>query len=662
MKNNISAKLSAIAISVLLASCGGGGSSGYYNEGGTGTGDTGTGNEAAKAINISAVELLDLTNKITRSVTIEGATAKVKVTDAKGVAVSGALVTFTSTGVIFGTSNGAVLTNADGIATISVKPASTTDTGSYQLSASVTEQGITSTTPAYNFSVQAANITFVDFKAANSQLDSGASTLITLKTQDATTKSNQNNVTVNFNATCGTFDYPTVVSSNQGDVATTYKGIDAAGKLCEGAQTITATGSNSALTKTLPLTIAAIQANSLVYSTSDDVQLVTKNSGSSSSGQIEFTVYSNGTPASNQDVQIDLVRGPSDLSFVTVGNRTTKTIKSDASGKIIVNLYPGTLPGPVEIKATLGNNANVYVLSKNVAVATGRASQQGFSLSATKYALNGRMDGDESIITARLVDRVGNPVPNGTTVSFISEGGSITPNCSTTNGVCSVSLKVQNPRPALGRVTVMAYAEGDKAYTDVNNDNSYTAGIDKLLNNIGDFFRDDNEDNQYNTGEFVYKRGATGTCGTSTFTSSNIANTCDTKLDAILRNQMLFAFSDPTPVYNVLNTAKVSTGFLAFQLYGNSSKTVPMPSGTTVAATSKDYTENGLACEAEIISGDLTVPANNNLLTPTAFSSASNREVYYKVRLGKCALGDVVRVTVTVPGAVAMSQDFDITN
>mgnify|MGYP003604689164 FL=1 len=87
-----------------------------------------------------------------------------------------------------------------------------------------------------------------------------------------------------------------------------------------------------------------------------------------------------------------------------------------------------------------------------------------------------------------------------------------------------------------------------------------------------------------------------------------------------------------------------------------------MPSGTTVAVTSKDYTENSLACEAEIISGDLTVPANNNLLTPTAFSSASNREVYYKVRLGKCALGDVVRVTVTVPGAVAMSQDFDITN
>ena len=45
----------------------------------------------------------------------------------------------------------------------------------------------------------------------------------------------------------------------------------------------------------------------------------------------------------------------------------------------------------------------------------------------------------------------------------------------------------------------------------------YTAGIDKLIQNIGDFFLDDNENNQKDEGEFKYVRGASGTaCVAST--------------------------------------------------------------------------------------------------------------------------------------------------
>lgn len=62
-------------------------------------------------------------------------TAKVKVTDASGKAISGARVTFTGEGVVFGTSNAAVLSNADGEASISVKPGSLDANGTYQLPA-----------------------------------------------------------------------------------------------------------------------------------------------------------------------------------------------------------------------------------------------------------------------------------------------------------------------------------------------------------------------------------------------------------------------------------------------------------------------------------------------------------------------------------------------
>lgn len=653
-------KATLLASMIALSACGGGGSDGFYGGGSSGNsgtdGNTDTGGTTTAAVNIGSLELFDVNGTLTRTVTVAGATAKVKVTDAAGKGISGALVTFSGSGVDFGTSNGAVLTNADGEASISVKPTDANATGSYQLSATADYNGNTATTTAYNFSLQAANIILADMVATTTSLESGASTNITLKTQDADTGANQNNVSVNFSTSCGTFDNMTVVSSNQGDVTTTYKAIDANGKLCEGAQTITATGSDASITKSIQVKIAEISANALVYTTADAVSMATKNSGSSSSGQIEFTVYANGTPAANQDVSINLVRGPSDLSFITDGNRQVKTVKSDASGKVNVNLYPGALPGPVEIKATLVANPNVFVLSKNVVVATGRVYQSGLSISVNKNSLSGDMDGDTATITARMVDRVGNPVPDGTVISFVSEGGSVTPNCATTAGSCSVTLSTQNPRPIDDRVSILAYVEGDKAYADINGDNMYTAGTDNLISNIGDFFRDDNENNSYdaNEGEFVYKRGVTGElCANSTIGQPNIPGTCDEGLDAVLRKQILFAFAGESPVFNGLSGTNTpvtaATGQFYFQLFGNSLQTVPMPSGTTIAVSVKDNTENSLACEAEIVYGSLPVPDVINLLTPSTFPLDGNLGVTYGVRPAKCAVGDLIKINITTP-------------
>ena len=41
-------------------------------------------------------------------------------------------------------------------------------------------------------------------------------------------------------------------------------------------------------------------------------------------------------------------------------------------------------------------------------------------------------------VTARLADAFNNPVPDGTTVSFTTKGGSINSFCTTLNGSCSV--------------------------------------------------------------------------------------------------------------------------------------------------------------------------------------------------------------------------------
>lgn len=484
-----------------------------------------------------------------------------------------------------------------------------------------------------------------DVALASTSLESGASTNITLRTKDAVNNVYQNDVTVDFDASCGTFDSNSVVSSNQGNVTATYTAIDSNGNLCEGTQTISATPTNTQANKqTVTVNIAGVEASSIVYTTADEVKLGASNSGSSSSNQIEFTIYANGRPAANQQVEISKVYAPADFSFVTLNNKNTKTVTSNSQGKVIVNVYPGALPGPVEIKAALKSNPNVFALSKKVSVASGRATQNGFSISTTKNILALNVDGDTTTITASLADRVGNPVPNGTVVSFISEGGRVTPRCTTSDGTCEVEFSTQNPRPADNRVTVIAYVEGDKAYTDMNGNNRFDAG-DILAQNIGDFFRDDNENNRYdqNLGEFVYRKGASGaTCAPSSFNQPNIPGTCDNGLAATLRYQFILGLASDVPVFSGLPTIidNRTPKIVDFKIFGNSAQTVSMASGTTVSVNAE-----GGNCKAELISGNVTVPN----VVKLGNQIVKDSEVSYRFTQTGCAAGDKITVTVASP-------------
>ena len=614
-KKQLGLKLSAVSLAVLLASCGGGGSDGYYNQGSSSGNSSSTNpstGEEVKSINISTIQLNDLNGNVTQVITSEGVTAKVKVTDQSGHGISGALVTFTATGgVIFGSSNGAVLTNADGEASISVTPENNNTNGAYKISANADYNGKTVAAKEASFSLQSLNITLANLSVANIALESGGSTNITLKTKNQS-GANQNNVAVNFSASCGTFEPATVISSNQGDVITSYKAIAANGELCEGQAVITA-ATNGASTVPVTVNIAAIKADSLVYTTTSAIDLGIRNSGSAASGQIEFTLYANGTPAKDKEVRIELTDAPPDLNFIALGNRDPKVVKSDSNGKVVVNLYPGSLPGPVEIKATLVSAPNVSALSKNVKVSTGRVTQNGVSLSVSKQSLRTDIDGDTAVITARLRDRVGNAVPTGTVISFVSEGGKVDPNCATdVQGVCTVTLTTQSPRPLDNRVTVLAFVEGDKDYDDNDGNNSFST-IDTLKKNIGSFFRDDNEDNIFNVGEFIYEKAAgVLSCAASSIVQPNVPNTCNSGLSAVLRQQLLFSFAHDTPTF-VWNSGFEGNGQISngngnfsFQVFGNNQKTVPMPSGTTISVAVKDNTDFQPKAKLQVDTADST--------------------------------------------------------
>lgn len=665
-KKQLTLKLSAIAVSVLLASCGGGGG-GYYgsNNNSSSGGDNnnssgGNGETPVTAVNIGTISLTDSNGNAVTTITNQGVTAQVVVKDNNGKGISGAVVTFTGSNMVFGTTNATALTNAEGVATISIIPTDPTVTGVYVLSATAVYNNVTSTPANLNIVFSKQDVVISNMLAASSTLESGGSTLLSLVTQDS--KGNyQNNVPVNFTADCGSFSNSNVTSSNQGNIATTYYAFDSKGNLCDGNQQIRATTSTG-VTSSISVSIARALATSVIYTTKDPVQLGINSSGSSSSGQIEFTVYSNGTVLKNQDVTVSLEKAPTDLNFIRLGNRTAQTIKSDSEGKVIVTVYPGNIPGPVEIKASLSNGLSA--LSKNVTVTTGRATQKSFSLSTSKQSLQSDKDGDIASITAMLADRNSNSVPDGTVVNFVAEGGKVDGSCKTVDGQCSVNLRTQNPRPANGRVTVLAYVEGDKSYTDKDGDGVYTpisaGGIDTLDNNIGNFFRDDNENATYDSGngEFLYKRVAapysTNLCTISSVFQPNIPYTCDDQLATTLRQQMIFSFASDTPTfinnYGISGNLITSDSF-GFQVFGNSMLTVPMPSGTTIGVSTEDNTDaNNLSCTAKIVKGDNPVPSVMNLESPSSFSNSTVTK--YGAELKGCAAGDRILVTITAPNKV----------
>lgn len=664
-KKQTSLKLSAVALAVLLASCGGG--DGYFNKQGEGSGsgsgsgqsDNGIEQPKLTTLNITNIVLYDQANNPTNILTSLGLLASVKVTDQNGQPISGVLVNFSGEEVIFGTSNGSVISNSDGIASISIKPSNEANTGSYKISATAEINTATAQTAPTYFTVAPIQTKFEAFKASSNVIDAGGTTNISLVTKDPSTNTIQNNIKVDLKATCGTFDSDSILSANQGNVLATYKAIDVGGKLCTGPVTVFASTNNNATSASLNLTVNPAKANSLVY-TSGVVKLGAINSGSTGSGQVEFTVYSDKVPAADQDVVVELVNSPSDLSFVNLNNRNLVTLKTNSLGKLLVNIYPGSIPGPVEIKATLASDSSIYALSKDVSVATGRVTQNGLSLSVTKNALQWDVDGDQAQIVARLRDRVGNKVPDGTIVSFVTEGGSITPNCSTVNGECMVTLQTQNPRPLDNRVTVLAFVEGDKSYIDKNSDNRYTAGIDELTSNIGDFFRDDNENTIFEAalGEFLYKRGAIGvTCASSSFIQPNISGTCDTGLEAVIRQQLVFAFSNDVPT--ITDEKIVGKSNLTFKLFGNSAQSVPMPSGTTVELQTEDNTDaNNKSCTAQLWSGSTPVASVFNLLTPSSFNTSS--QVFYNYRLKECDSGDSLILNVKAPSGQITKKEYII--
>lgn len=130
--------------------------------------------------------------------------------------------------------------------------------------------------------------------------------------------------------------------------------------------------------------------------------------------------------------------------------------------------------------------------------------QNSLTISAEKIAVEAlSYNGETMVVTVHAADRNNNPVPDNTPIRFLTNGGSIEPQCLTAGGVCTVTWTEHDPTPATFEAIVLAYTYGEESFTDLNDNGLYDSG--EPFTDISEPFFDINNDGlrDASTEEFV---------------------------------------------------------------------------------------------------------------------------------------------------------------
>ena len=673
MLKKLSMRLLPLGLALIVAGCGGGGGSPSVpaptapaTGTGTGTGSTTTPTVAAPSIvaGIYSAGGAKVTN-----VGLSGSfVARATVLDASGAVVAGRTVQFTLPDTSFATlSPASALTNSAGTAEVSIVPASITAAGATTLTATATV-GTATVTGTTDFSISAPSLSLSALTSSSSNLISGGNSTLTVSALIGGAALTAQPANIAFTTTCGrinNIDTTTTASTNGSGVASvTYLAVNGAGDLCSGPVTITATTPGATAVST-NVVVAAPTATAVTFVGASLAQIYVAGVGNVEQSLLTFKVLSSAnTPLSNQVANFTLQQP---LAGVTLSQISGTT---DSSGLVTVTVSSGTVPGPVKVRAALATNATIFAESQNLTVASGPPSQKFMSLSLSKFSLEGAsIDGTPTTATVRIADRQGNAVVDGTVVNFTAEGGQIGSSCATATvnniSLCSVNFVTQNPRPANGRISILAYLEGTKDYVDSNGNNRFDAGVDTIVQ-LGNAYRDDNEDLVYSASNdsFLLTRNAVGVggCPAPFGAYPSQVDTCvPNALATTVRQQAVILFAASTPVLYAgappvtpgVPGVSLSTSSLVFNMgsSGPGLELLPMPAGTLVAVSVVDgTTANNLSCTVADFSGSTVADVG-----PTSGLPGQNLRTSHAASFTGCATGDSVKVSVTAPGGLITS-------
>lgn len=447
-----------LAMGVALSACGGGGG----NPGatiGTGSGGTGTGGgsttPATPTVTLSFVNGSgQSTNALSSASQL---TAKATVKDKDGKPVPNALVTFATdaTLAVFSPASGTALTDANGVASMTMRAASLAAGGAGTVTVTSSIAGTTVSGTA-NYSVGATALSFGALSASPASIAAYGSTVLSVDLLAAGAKYTAQQVNVNFSSACVTAGKATlaaVVPTNNGTAQTVYRD-----QGCGNNDTITVTATGVDKSATTNLTIAAPSPASVqfVEASPNDKSIVIRGQGGNGrteTATLKFRVFDIfNRPLAGR--QVTFRASPDNV--VTV-NKTSDT--TDQNGEVITTVNSGTTATTFRVQAVLPGTAgtsgsDISTWSDSVVVTTGQPVQRAFSLSAGKYNLDRTVESSPgtpaTTLQAMIADLSGNPVPDGTPVVFQTNMGSVGSSskggCNTVNGGCSVDFRMQDPR------------------------------------------------------------------------------------------------------------------------------------------------------------------------------------------------------------------------
>lgn len=447
--------------------------------------------------------------------------------DPDGEPVEGVIVTYGIQGSGPVVSPATALTNAQGSAQVQIITTEN-DLGAYALQVSTTAND-TAISNSVNFEVQSAgtvidSITrfghinasgdFIEGVIGSSVADENSEVIIsagaTTGFDVALVNENDERITtptpITFSTTCVTNNQATIdetVTTINGIASATFEDLSCAGATGNTDQVIASVVINNVTTSiTRELSIRPEDIGSISFVSATPDSIVLQGTGGQNNASVSTLVFqvngALGNPLAQQEVTFDLntTAGGLTLAPACVDDETPGRAcgLTNSSGQVSARVTAGTVPTPVRVTASVDTSEGETIVTQSdlLTVNTGLPDQNSMSISSSVLnpeAFN--IDGQTATITARLADAFNNPVPNGTTVNFTTESGSIESSCLTgeeadgtidpntaPTGTCSVTWTSQSPRSDDHRNTIMVYAIGHETLFDANGNNAYEEDVD----------------------------------------------------------------------------------------------------------------------------------------------------------------------------------------
>ncbi|MBT2987592.1 MAG: hypothetical protein KME65_01385 [Candidatus Thiodiazotropha sp. (ex Ctena orbiculata)] len=334
---------------------------------------------------------------------------------------------------------------------------------------------------------------------AVTSLAAGGQTTITATLADSSGNLYQEGANVSFNTDCfsnGLATIDTPVAAIGGVVTATY-----IAQGCSGADivraTVTVNGDTTTATGTINVQPAEI--GSMEFVSAEPSLIGLRGVGLTEVSRVSFRVLDqNGNPVTQQRVNFSL---STDVGGARIAEGA-ETAVSDVNGLVGTDVKSGTIPTAIRVTASLDGNPLISTQSDGLIISTGVSDQNSISLSTETFnPETWQFDGVEVELTVHAADHFNNPVPDGASVYFTTEGGQIQSQCQIVDGSCSVTWTSSNPRPGeddvpggmAGRITILSSMLGEESFIDANGNGVLDSG-DTAFATIPEAFRDDNED------------------------------------------------------------------------------------------------------------------------------------------------------------------------